>query len=593
MNEDFGETCRPPHTAPAKPGGAETQDVFLLTGTTFAGTTDMNSTAGPSDTRPSTQAGALDTRPGSVLPISEIGEDGGGDSISSTARHQRLLIEAELRAEHQAAARNTMLDLAQALEQSNCKARELADRLRRQSDASEDLQAEIERLRAEVEWRDEEEEKRQAAVLTEKALKSGNKMVFGMLLEKSKDAYDFSLFDNGTKKDGRPNTPAVPDGLSLSGQPREVLEVTGPDGAVGMDLGDALGGAVGDRVTASWCVKLWRREVELENERKAKEREEEEARRKAEEDARRIQEAKEKAVEEVRKMVRELESQLERARALVEEQGKKQEKLERELRETKEAAHREASASKAREEKLKEELEETKIALHETRTSLSQLREDYAASEEALRKADEAFSHERASLQSVIRQVSSELHQAMVLAKHLRETALKAKRDAAGSVSPSKFAELIAQLEEMKNQLSVIAKDYANEKEDKDRLRMQFDKNRRQLELERQFLPLLRKVRGPVGPKVKGEKDDATKRLKDATHNGTQASPNMMPALANGTSPKLRQTQSMSALDNTRAATAGGPLPGGRAGGFQEDQSRFASSMGFASSNGQGTPLRG
>merc|ERR1719454_1850382 len=125
-------------------------------------------------------------------------------------------------------------------------------------------------------------------------------------------------------------------------------------------------------------------------------------------------------------------------------------------------------------------------------------------------------------MQATIRKVQSELQEAIVLAKHLRETALKAKRDAACSVSPAKFAELIAQLEEMKNNLSVLSKDCAHEKETNAWLNRQLDKNKRQLELERQFLPLLRKVRGPVGPKVRGEKEETTKRLKDATHNGTQ-----------------------------------------------------------------------
>jgi len=67
-----------------------------------------------------------------------------------------------------------------------------------------------------------------------------------------------------------------------------------------------------------------------------------------------------------------------------------------------------------------------------------------------------------------------------------------------------------------------------------------------------------------------------------------------MPPLTTGASPnKLRMSQSMGALSDGRAMTAGGPLAGGRSGGLQDDQSRFASSLGFAGSNGQGTPLRG
>jgi len=579
-DDDFGESRQPPRTAPAKPGASDTQDVFLLTGTTFAGTTDMNSTAGPNDTRPSTEAGRIETS----LPIARIGEEGPSEdqiSMSSTARHNRLLIEAELRAEHQAAARTTMLDLAHALDQSNNRAKELSKLLRSEYDNSAALREERDKFQAQVETLEVEEEKRLAQLLIDQALASGNKMVFGMLLEKSREGYEFDHFC--------PHKSAAAASAAATSESDAQPVIAKPK-----DMSEVFSGAVGDRVTASWVVKLWWREVEITKARLAKEREEEEKRRKAEEEARRIQEAKEKAVEEVRKMVRDLEGQLERARKLMEEQQKQNDKAEKELKEAREAAAREASAAKAREEALKAELTETKAEIAKTKSELAQLFLDYEESQEALRRADEAFSQERNQLKAVIRQVNSELHEAMVLAKHMRETALKAKRDAAGSVSPAKFAELIAQLESMKGQLSVLAKDCANEKESNSWLMRQLDKNKRQLELERQFLPLLRKVRGPVGPKVKGQKeDDGPRRSKTMDATQLQAPHTTMPPLAAGSSPnKLRMSQSMGALNDLRA-TAGGPLPGGRAGGLLDAEARFASSLGFASSNGQGTPLRG
>merc|ERR1719191_2175867 len=99
----------------------------------------------------------------------------------------------------------------------------------------------------------------------------------------------------------------------------------------------------------------------------------------------------------------------------------------------------------------------------------------------------------------------------------------------------------------MKNQLSLLAKECMNEKEAKEALLQKQDKIKRQLELERQFLPLLHKVRGPVGPKAKGQPDlDGGKRLKDATQ------VQEMPALTAGASPnKMRASQSMGALSNT------------------------------------------
>lgn len=581
-DEQLGQ---PPSSAPAKTGEGATQDVFMLTGTTFAGGTDMNSTAGPTPN---------DTRPGTVLPIVGISEDAVGEDgtieLSTTARHERLLVEAELRAEHQLAARGTMLDLAHALDQSNQRARELGVQLRNEYDNSAQLRRERDRFEALVDALHEKEEKREADLLIEKAMASGNKMVFGMLLEKSREAYSFEIFD--TERKGDAAVGSVSRETTMAGQGSEALansDLMSKREAMG--LNDLMNGAIGDRVTIGWVVKLWWREVESTRARKAKETEVEERRLKAEAEARRIEEEKEKAVEAVRKINRQQTSALDRLTKQMEEHQKTVDKLEKELRDTKEAAAREASASKAREEKLKEELALTKTTLYDTQATLKQLEMDYEASQESLRKADEAFAAERLSLKGVIRQVSSQLHEAMVLAKHMRETALKAKRDAAGSVSPSKFAELIAQLEEMKNQLSVLSKDCDHKKDTNEWLCRQLDKNKRQLELERQFLPLLRKVRGPVGTKVKGTAEEGSKR-KDVTQ--MQAPANAMPALlAPGASPnKLRNSQSMGALNDTRAATAGGPLGGGRTGGFQEDQNRFASSLGFAGS-GQGTPLRG
>jgi len=563
-DNDFGER----RTEGTKPGTGDAQDVFLLTGTTFAGATDMNSTAGPNDTRPSTEGW---TRPNTSLQIARIGEED-DSSVSSTARHNKLLIEAELRAEHQQAARTTMLDLARALDQSNSRSRELAALLRTEYEASSALRSQRDDLEAQVNFHLDMEEKRQADNLVEKALKSGNKMFFNMLIEKSREVYECDMFEGQVKPD-----------------PDDAAAVSRPP------LRGDKGVAVGDMVTFSWILKLWCKEVELTKIRLAKEREEEEKRLKAEEEARRMEEIKRQAVEEVKKVVRELEISLDRARTIIEEQKTVQEKVERELRETKTAATEAAQAAKVREEVLQIELTQTQSTLGETRKSLAQISVQYEAAQEALRKADEAFAAERSSLHRVIRQVNSELHEAMVLAKHMRETALKAKRDAAGSVSPSKFAELIGQLEAMKNSLAMLAKDCMHEKDTNAWLGRQLDKNKRTLELERQFLPLLRKVRGPVGPKIgKATGDAGPVRSKDMTQLAAPAAQGQMPPLNGGASPnKMRMSQSMGALSDGRAATAGGPLAGGRShGGFMDEQSRFASSMGFASS-GQGTPARG
>jgi hypothetical protein len=434
----------------------------------------------------------------------------------------------------------------------------LATQLRVEYDANVVLRREAETLKAEVARLVIAEEVSLAATLEEKALNSGNKMIFPMLLEKSREVFDYAVFKGAARGPGA--------------------------GAVIHGTKDAK---LGDMLTLKFAVKLWSREIAALKAQREKEREEEERRRAAEEEARRVRAEREAAVEEVRKIVRALEEQLENARKIMAGHQQQVDELERALALANEKAARAASAAKAREEALKAELVDVKKELEKTVSQLADLQSDYEASQEALRRADEAFASERSKLQGIIRQIQSELHEAMVLAKHMRETALKAKRDAAGSVSPAKFAELIAQLEAMRSQLSVYSKECDVLKEKNALFTRKLDKNQRQLELERQFLPLLRKVRGPVGPKFGVNGEDGPKRSKDATQAMAQ---NMMPPLGAGASPgKMRMSQSMGALTDTRAQTA---APGGRSGGFQDDQTRFASSLGFASS-GQGTPIRG
>jgi len=87
----------------------------------------------------------------------------------------------------------------------------------------------------------------------------------------------------------------------------------------------------------------------------------------------------------------------------------------------------------------------------------------------------------------------------MVLAKYMRETLLKCKRDASSSISPAKFAELIAQLESMRDSLKSLQKEHDQVKASNLDLHSKLEKNRRRLELERQFLPLIRQARGPLG----------------------------------------------------------------------------------------------
>jgi len=121
--------------------------------------------------------------------------------------------------------------------------------------------------------------------------------------------------------------------------------------------------------------------------------------------------------------------------------------------------------------------------------------------EARLDKEREEAKIEISRLKSELREISAELQRQIVFAKHLREAALRAKRDAASSLSPEKFAQLIAELEEMRDRLTWLGSEHQRDKEQNRILGLKLDQNKRRLELERQFLPLLHKVKGPVGPK--------------------------------------------------------------------------------------------
>lgn len=205
--------------------------------------------------------------------------------------------------------------------------------------------------------------------------------------------------------------------------------------------------------------------------------------------------------------------------------------------------------------KLQTELSQSERSLKETQNQLQALQQKHAELQETLRRAEADNEAEKKRLQNAIRSINSELEQAVILARHMRETALKAKRDAAQSVSPEKFAQLVAELEDMRDRMSALGRQYDSEKANSVCLRQKLDKNQRRLELERQFLPLLHKARGPLGPK--DSIGDGTKKKENSSWDLTGTLP-----LASGASDKkLHASQSAGSLGG-RNATMGGPLGG-------------------------------
>eukprot|EP00971_Amphidinium_carterae_P183000 3631408-Amphidinium_carterae.1 len=142
------------------------------------------------------------------------------------------------------------------------------------------------------------------------------------------------------------------------------------------------------------------------------------------------------------------------------------------------------------------------MQLEDANRKRSSMNSQYEETERELRRELAIREAEIRKLKEIISNLECDLAQALVLARHLKDTAMKAKRDAAMSVSPKKFAMLIADLEEMKDRLTRLGKEYGKERTIGEALKGELERRQRQLELERQFLPFLHVSRGPLGQKA-------------------------------------------------------------------------------------------
>eukprot|EP00913_Durusdinium_trenchii_P028949 g27143.t1 len=137
------------------------------------------------------------------------------------------------------------------------------------------------------------------------------------------------------------------------------------------------------------------------------------------------------------------------------------------------------------------------------------LRQELAEERENVFRVKADAEEEREKLLERIQQLADELQHALTTAKQMkdrswlelwrRKRAVKSMRQPASCITPEKFAQLIMELEELKDQMRSIGSDRDHEKEAINSLRQQLRRNRRRWELERQFLPLLHQVKGPVG----------------------------------------------------------------------------------------------
>eukprot|EP00931_Biecheleriopsis_adriatica_P102669 TRINITY_DN7760_c0_g1_i2.p1 TRINITY_DN7760_c0_g1~~TRINITY_DN7760_c0_g1_i2.p1 ORF type:complete len:553 (+),score=149.71 TRINITY_DN7760_c0_g1_i2:158-1660(+) len=394
-----------------------------------------------------------------------------------SARKEELIKDAHLRAEHQAQARQTMLTLAEALNEASSRRRELEGMIVQEKEVSEQLRQELatwqpklDRAHNEITmWRD--------------------KTVWWAVNSPVREMGLYSTLYWWVLEAIRP----IAERRSTTGIPINAEESMKFDRLLLKDMFQQWAiqspGSTLRKVTAAKHAE----EVRLLKEQIVREREEA---------------AKLLAVE--KNNVKELQEKLE---IKAEEAVNLQRRI-RSLEEDKiqliDKAEAAASKHKAEVEALQVELAKVPGMLEEKDRKITSLKEALKEAEDAILTAKADGEEERAALKAKIVELAGELQKSLQSAKHMKETAQKAKRETTGCISPEKFAQLIAELEETRDKMTNLGSERADERDLIDSLKLQLGQNRRRMELERQFLPLLHKVKGPVGPQnriLKGKKD--------------------------------------------------------------------------------------
>lgn len=458
----------------------------------------------------------------------------------ASARADKLVREARTRAEHQLAARSTMLDLMEALQLMTQQRRDLEQLLAQERCKLPGLHARVKDLEEQLEEAHDAEERRLAEDLRKKALANGNNLVFNMLLQKSRDVYESSFqkvvvpeFSEGSESDAVAGTTLDGAGVTTA----DGAEGSIADGARSMEvrsqassprvavsrrlsapqptsLADLVSATTGDRVTVKWALTLWQVEAAKLGEAKRLEAEEAARLRAEEERLRRYELAKEEGRAEVRKELQEVEKKLKQER----ERTKELEAKVKELQIQNERLKRRLGqrSPPIQQQPVEQEVEEKPPPSEDVASTAGSeaspviVAVDNSGLEEELRRLKQEYERERRSLHDKIRALQEDLLQAHHLAKYLRESALRAKREAANS--PARLGDLMMALEAMRDRLNAMERDLREQRESNDRLKREMDANKRHMELERQFLPLLRQAHGPLGRK---DKVKSVRDLKD------------------------------------------------------------------------------
>lgn len=454
--------------------------------------------------------------------VQEVVEEVVEDTISSR-RRACLIEQAESRAEQQALARVTMLDLARELEEAIKTRRELHMQLMEERREKDQMRLAAEAAEVKLNEALQAAEDAKVEHMRDKlrlASLQGSSLAVAVLWSRRAVHLDRLGGDDGMTEEERAKDNARQEDVD-----REVrLAEGGPDDEDDPD-GEGDGGAEerkrdvratkakewaalavpglrsrGDGITMMWILRAWREQINNGKLQRAQGDENLSRLAALEEQMRKMREGFERSLESERSKNRALEG---RVQGLLEELEKMKRRCDL-LEKEKNDLLREFCGGDGAEnpfELAKRRVKELEALLLERDAKIAEQEQTIRDLEAAMARQKQEFEDEKRRLKAQIREMAAELQRQIIFAKHLREVALKAKRDASGSISPEKMAQLIADLEDMRDRLTYLGSEADRERYQCNVLKGKLEQNSRRLELERQFLPLLHKVRGPVGPK--------------------------------------------------------------------------------------------
>lgn len=469
---ETGEQGLPAQTDdPAKPEDAG----FFMTDVADDGSTQMGDTQAEFAMASSAEGGAF--------RISGMGSTSSSRPFKNealSARKVKLIKEAEMRAEHQLHARSTMLELAAELDKSSIRRQELEAMIVKEQLISGKLREELEGWQPKLDKALEE--------IDHWKQRTMNKEIECSLFERP--FFPFLMWWAG---EYRP-----------LGEHRSIVS--------GVTIDDEESHKV-DHITLRAMMKSWRAQSSGSTERKRVAAEHEEVVKvmKAQITAEREEHAKLLAAE--KNLAKDLEEKLVVEKEKVVSAERRIRTLEDEKIALMDKAEVTETRHKAEVDELNRRLAEVPGMLAVKDAEIERLLGLLKDAEERILGAKEDSLEEIARLKNRILQLSEELQKSLTMAKHMKEITHKAKRESTGCIAPEKFALLIMELEELRDKMKYMSKAGSENQPDQrgmlDKMKLQMDQSKRRMVLERQFLPLLHKVEGPVGPQnkmIKGQK---------------------------------------------------------------------------------------